>query len=82
MPREPERWGGWRFRRDTGTLEFNDHDPFFDVGGISDASQAMSQVFEIVNQPWATPDAIKDLLRALNDLLDAENDYRPRNPEG
>lgn len=82
MTREPEQWGEWRFRKDSGTLEHNDHDPFFDVRGISGASQAMSQIFEIVNQPWATPDAMKDLLRALNHLLDPADDYRPKNPEG
>ena len=82
MARERERWGDWRFRNDTGTLEYNDRDPFFDVNGVSGASQAMSQIFEIANQQWATADAIKDLLRALNHLLDAENDYRPKNLEG
>ena len=82
MAREAERWGGWRYRKDTGTLEYNDHDPLFDVHGISGASQVISQIFEIVNQPWATADAIKDLLRALNQLLDPENDYRPKNLDG
>lgn len=78
MTRQLERWGGWHFRKDTGTLEYNEHDPLFDVAGISDASHALSQIFEITKQQWATPEAINDLLRALDYLLDPENNYRAK----
>ena len=81
MTRQLERWGGWRFRKDAGTLEYLEYDPLFDVTGISGASHALSEIFEITKQPWATPEVINDLLRALDYLLDPDNDYRAKHVE-
>lgn len=78
MTRRLERWGQWRYRNETGTLEFSDRDPFFDISAINSASDVLFQIFKIMRQSWATEIAIKDLLRALDYLLDAENDYQPK----
>ncbi len=78
MTRQLERWGGWRYRKDSGTLEYQECDPHFDVAGTSDASHALSQLFVINKQQWITAEVIRDLLRALEYLLDPNNDYRAK----
>jgi len=78
MTRPLQRWGSWRVVRESGTLEFEDRDPFFDLAGVTCAADVLAQIFEINNQAWATPQATKDLLRALDYLLDPQNDFRTK----
>ena len=78
MTRLLQRWGEWRHRLEDGTLEFDNKDPLFDLDSIRNASDALAEILEINRQPWATPRSMKDLLEALDYLLDSENDYCPK----
>ena len=78
MTRQLQRWGVWHVGRESGTLEFEERDPFFDLRGVTCAADVVAKIFDINNQPWASPRAMKDLLRAFDYLLDPQNDFRAK----
>ena len=44
MARDLQRWGVWRFRPETQTLEYPHHDPFLDLNE-SNADSSLPQFF-------------------------------------
>jgi hypothetical protein len=58
------------------TLECQGHDPFFDVDSIQDANDVVRQLIDIAGQPWASSDVLKDLISAMEYLLDPSDSYR------
>ncbi len=82
MSTHHRQWGRWALRTDhiPATLEYSGDTTgeWFSIGDIKSAHDVLGELFRINDQPWASAQAIKQLLGALEELLDASDDYRPR----
>ena len=68
-----KEWGAWRFRLANLTLECRDragrHFYYVDLERCRTSAELLDWIFQINQKTWATPEIVKDLLDAIDDLL-------------
>lgn len=66
-----KRWGSWRLVPGNLTLE-NDNTYYVDLEDMRTSAEILDWIFQVRDKPWATPEVMADLLRALRDILDPQ----------
>jgi hypothetical protein len=72
-------WGEWTFDYKTGCLCFRidgtDDDYHICLSKINQSSQILDWIFQLNAKTWATPQIMKDLLEAMEFLLNPQANY-------
>lgn len=70
----PERWGKWKLDRDRRALFYDgSHDFWFPLAQMNNSAEVLDWIMQLHEQSWATPEDTGQLVAALDDIFDLQN---------
>ena len=70
----PENWGKWKLDRDRRVIYYDGrHDFWFSLGQMNNSAEVLDWIVELHEKSWATPEDIGNLVAALDDIFDLQN---------
>ena len=70
----PEKWGHWKLDRDRRAIYYDGpHDYWFSLGQMNSSTEVLDWIAELHDQSWATPEDVGNLVAALDDIFDLQN---------
>jgi hypothetical protein len=70
----PEQWGKWKLDRDRRAIYYDGpHDYWFSLGQMNNSAEVLDWIVELHEKSWATPEDIGNLVAALDDIFDLQN---------
>jgi len=72
--RDP-RWGCWEYDAETMTLLAKEHEYGIPLMEVTDSAELVSWILQVRGKEWAAPQALSDLLEALDFILRPQANY-------
>jgi hypothetical protein len=70
----PERWGKWKLDRDRRSIYYDGpHEYWFSLGQMNNSAEVLDWIVHLHDEKWATPEDIGNLVAALDDIFDLQN---------
>ena len=70
----PEQWGNWKLDRDRRAIFYDGpHDYWFSLAQMNNSAEVLDWIVELHEKSWATPEDIGNLVAALDDIFDLQN---------
>lgn len=70
----PEKWGNWKLDRDKRTIYYDGpHEYWFSLGQMNNSAEVLDWIVHLHEEKWATPEDIGNLVAALDDIFDLQN---------
>jgi hypothetical protein len=70
----PEKWGNWKLDRDKRAIYYDGpHEYWFSLGQMNSSAEVLDWIVQLHEQRWATPEDIGNLVAALDDIFDLQN---------
>jgi len=70
----PERWGNWKLDRARRAIYYDGpHDFWFPLAQVNNSTEVLDWVVQLHERSWTTPEDIGNLVAALDDIFDLQN---------
>src|SRR5271156_2576194 len=70
----PDRWGKWKLDRERRVIFYDGpHDYWFPLAQMNNAAEVLDWIMQLHEQSWAAPEDIGNLVAALDDIFDLQN---------
>jgi hypothetical protein len=70
----PEQWGKWKLDRGKRTIYYDGpHEYWFSLGDMNNSAEVLDWIVHLHEEKWATPEDIGNLVAALDDIFDLQN---------
>jgi hypothetical protein len=70
----PEQWGKWKLDRDSRTIYYDGrHEYWFSLAQMNNSAEVLDWIVHLHDEKWATPEDIGNLVAALDDIFDLQN---------
>jgi hypothetical protein len=70
----PERWGKWKLDRDRRAIFYDGpHDYWFPLAQMNNSAEVLDWIMQLHEKSWARPEDIGNLVAALDDIFDLQN---------
>lgn len=72
------KWGSWRYDREQKVLYLKDNgfDLYeIDMSELTTSAEILDYIFQLKTKSWLTPKILFDLIEALEDLLNPQENY-------
>jgi len=81
----PTRWGNWEYHHENYTLQYVDEGQWIyeiDLDRCTTSAALLDWIMQIQQKTWANPVDLRDLLKAIDDLLYPQANYCPLATKG
>lgn len=70
----PEQWGKWKLDRARRVIYYDGgHDYWFSLAQMNNSTEMLDWIVHLHEEKWATPEDIGNLVAALDDIFDLQN---------
>jgi hypothetical protein len=70
----PEQWGKWKLDKDRRAIVYDgSHDCWFPLAQMNNSTEILDWIVQLHEKSWATPEDIGNLVVALDDIFDLQN---------
>lgn len=70
----PEQWGKWKLDRDRRVIYYDGpHDYWFSLAQMNNSTEVLDWIVQLHEEKWATPEDTGNLVAALDDIFDLQN---------
>lgn len=70
----PEQWGKWKLDRARRVIYYDGrHDYWFSLAQMNNSTEVLDWIVHLHEKKWATPEDIGNLVAALDDIFDLQN---------
>jgi hypothetical protein len=70
----PEKWGKWKLDRARRVIYYDGpHDYWFSLAQMNNSTEVLDWIVHLHEEKWATPADIGNLVAALDDIFDLQN---------